>query len=79
MIKLRPIALTLGLVLLVTGCKEHEGPQGPTTVNGLVTTQINQRTCRTNTPDDVNALNVSEDESPVDVNQLTPACTLPGG
>lgn len=79
MIKFRSIALMLGLALFASGCKVHDGPQDSTTVNGLVTTQINQRTCHSNTPDDVNALNVSEDESPVDVNQLTPACVLPGG
>ena len=50
-----------------------------TTANGVATSLIANSTCNTNTPRDINNTNFSDDDSQVDVNALTPGCTLPGG
>lgn len=76
----RTLALVTVLAAIsLASCKMHDDNATAPTVNGLVTNQITNLTCTTNTPQDINPIAVVDDESPVDVNTLTPACTLPGG
>ena len=72
------LVLVLGAISLAS-CKSHDDNAAAPTVNGLATNQITNLTCTTNTPSDINSVAVTDDASPVDVNNLTPGCTLPGG
>jgi outer membrane lipopolysaccharide assembly protein LptE/RlpB len=76
MLTLSLIAATLALA--ACGGSDDNNPAAPT-ARSLAISQINTLTCTTNTPADINGLNIAEDDSAVNVDSLTPACSLPGG
>ena len=71
----------LALMMLVAGgllasCNGDDNP----TVSSVAVNQINTSTCNTGTPSDINSANISTgNEGLIDVTNLTPGCTLPGG
>lgn len=70
----------LAMVLILGGglLASCNGDNG-SSVNDVTINQVRTSTCTTNTPIDINSLNLSDDQSQVDVTNLTPGCNLPGG
>lgn len=73
----RKLALvTIVGVVLLASCNSDDNP----TVSSLAVFETANTTCTTNTPRDINSINFADnDETQVDVTNLTPGCTVPGG
>jgi outer membrane lipopolysaccharide assembly protein LptE/RlpB len=74
--------LTLSLIaatLALAACGGSDNNPVAPTAKSLAVSHINTLTCTTNTPADINGLNIADDDSAVNVDSLTPACSLPGG
>ena len=76
MTKRKLVLVMLAAGGLLASCNGDDNP----TVSSVAFNQINTMTCNTSTPSDINSANISSgDEGPIDVTNITPGCTLPGG